>query len=156
MGDAMSLLQNPDFESGDSDHPWAPWKPRNAGDQVNPEVVYAPHGPHKARTGSHYLKFTTGQAHGSMAQRINVTMPSVTALAYVRAESGEVSGSLTIWDLDANPDNKISCDFTVGETWTQVIAVLGMKTTGANRPVLVEFYLTNIDAYLHIDSVTAF
>jgi hypothetical protein len=155
MGDAMSLLQNPEFESGQWDPPWAPWKPRNAADSVDLEVVYAPPG-RKARSGSRYLKFITSKPHGSVAQDIKVTMPSVTALAYVRAESGEMTGSLTITDLEANPDNQISYDFAVGETWTQVIAVLGMKTTGANRPVRVEFKLTTTNKYLHIDSVTAF
>jgi hypothetical protein len=149
MGDAMSLLQNPEFENGQTD----PWKPENSATDVQLLPVFDPDG---ARTGNRYAKFRTHKPHGSVAQRINVTMPSVTALAYVRAESGQVSGSLAISDLDANPDNKISAPFKVGETWTQVIAVLGMKTTGANRPVRVEFYLDTKDAFLHIDSVTAF
>jgi len=145
----MSLLQNPEFENGKTQ----PWYPENVHDAVYLEVLYEPH---KARTGTRFLRFTTSKPHASVAQDIKVTMPSVTALAYLRAGSGKVSGSLAISDLGANPDNKISAPFEVGETWTQVIAVLGMQTTGANRPVRVEFYLTTTDADMYIDSVTAF
>ena len=145
----MSLLQNPEFENGKTQ----PWHPENVHDAVKLEVLFDAH---KARTGSRFLSFRVSKPHASVAQEIKVTMPSVTALAYVRAGSGRVSGSLTISDLGANPDNKISAPIDVGETWTQVIAVLGMQTTGANRPVRVEFYLTTTDADMYIDSVTAF
>ena len=152
MGDAMSLLQNPDFESSQWVPAWAPWTPTNVADSVDLEVVFALPD-RKARSGSRYLKFKTDKPHGSVSQNIKVTMPSVTALAYVRAERGEMAGSLIISESGGN---QISYEFTVGETWTQVIAVLGMKTAGANRSVRVEFKLPTIDAYLHVDSVTAF
>ena len=143
----MSLLQNPDFESDLPD----PWKRENSATDVNLlPPVFDPDG---ARTGSRYLKFLTHAPHGSVAQNIKVTMPSVTALAYVRAERGEMTGSLIISEAGGN---QISAPFKVGETWTQVIAVLGMKNAGANRSVRVEFKLTTIDAFLHIDSVSAF
>ena len=152
MGDAMSLLQNPDFESSQWVPAWAPWTPTNVADSVDLEVVFALPD-RKARSGSRYLKFKTDKPHGSVSQNIKVTMPSVTALAYVRAERGEMTGWLIISESGGN---QISYEFTVGETWTQVIAVLGMKTANADRSVWVEFKLPTANAYLHVDSVTAF
>ena len=154
MGDAMSLLQNPDFESVQWDPPWKPWTARNVADSVNLEVVFALPD-RKARSGSRYLKFKTSKPNGSVSQDVKVTMPSVTALAYVRAERGEMTGWLIISEAEAG-GNQISYEFTVGETWTQVTAVLGMKNAGANRSVRVEFKLPTINAYLHVDSVSAF
>ena len=88
-----------------------------------------------------------------MAQDIRVAMPSVTVLAYVRAGGANVSGALAIWDLDANRNNYIP--FSVGQTWTQLTAVLGLEDT-ANRPVRIEFYNSSINTDLLVDSVSAF
>ncbi len=149
----MSLLQNPDFESG-----LTHWFRNNNGESVDPTVV-KDNGGHIVRSGTHYLKFKTSILHGSMAQDITVTMPSVTALAYLRAESTDVSGRLTIWDLDASdsdPHKNNSTPFKgVGQNWTQIIAILGLNTH-ANRHVRIELYLDTADANLFVDCVAAF
>jgi hypothetical protein len=88
-----------------------------------------------------------------MAQDIRVAMPSVTVLAYVRADGPNVSGALAIWDLDANRNNFIP--FTVGQTWTQLTTVLGLDNAAA-RPVRIEFYNSSINTDLLVDSVSAF
>jgi hypothetical protein len=143
----MSLLKNPDFETGQ-----APWDRNNNARAVDLEVI-----PDRttARTGSSYLRFRTAVPDGSIAQSITVTAPlSVTAIAYVRAKDTDVSGSLAIWDIDANV--QISAPFTVGQTWTQVVATLGMKSTGANHKITIEIYQDKPDLYLYVDSVNAF
>jgi hypothetical protein len=147
MGDAMSLLRNPDFESGQLQ----PWKLVVGADTAEHHVINEVD---KARTGSHCLKFKASTERSSVAQDIAVTMPSVTALAYVRADTIDVSGSLTIWDLAAN--RKISAPFKVGQTWAQVVAMLGRQNSGTNGPVRIELYLDTTGAFMYIDSVAAF
>jgi hypothetical protein len=145
----MSLLKNPDFEAGQSP---APWDRQHMPDAVDLEVITDPG---VARTGSNYLQFRTALAGGSISQDITVTAPSVTALAYVRGKDGSVTGSFAIWDLGANVT--ISAPFTADPTtWTQVVVMLGMKSTGANRPVRIELYQDKPNLYLRVDSVTAF
>jgi hypothetical protein len=145
----MSLLRNPDFESG-----LAPWE-HLFGGSVDLKVIGDTH---KARTGSHYLSFRVNEAHTSVSQDIHhVTMPSVTALAYVRAESSPVSGWLTIWDAPGatNQKNVSARILNVGQTWTQIVATLGRENP-ASGTVRIELYLDTIDAFMWIDSVTAF
>jgi hypothetical protein len=143
----MSLLKNPDFETGQ-----APWDRNNKPRAVDLEVILDKN---IARTGSNYLQFRTAESNGSIAQSITVTAPlSVTAIAYVRAKDASVTGSLAIWDIDANVQT--SAPFTVGQTWTQVVAMLGMKSTGANHKITIEIYQDNPDLYLYVDSVNAF
>jgi hypothetical protein len=90
-----------------------------------------------------------------VAQDITVTMPSVTALAYVRADTPiGMSGSLTIHDLAAA--QKISCPLEIGQTWTQIVVTLGRKTPGEKGDVRIEFYLDKTDKFIYIDSVAAF
>jgi hypothetical protein len=144
----MSLLKNPDFEAGQSP---APWDRQHMPDAVDLEVITDKS---IARTGSNYLQFRTAVANGSISQDITVTAPSVTALAYVRARDANVTGSLAIWDLGANVT--ISAPFAVGQAWTQVVVMLGMKSTGTNRPVRIELYQDKPDLYLCVDSVAAF
>jgi hypothetical protein len=83
-------------------------------------------------------------------------MPSITAIAYVRAAGPDVIGTFAIWDLDApNPTNN-HLDFTaVAGAWTQLVVVMGLPNT-ANRAVRIEFYNASIDKYLLVDSVAAF
>lgn len=147
----MSLLQNPDFESGFL----PPWKPQSgSSDTIQLKVI---NNTDNARTGSHYLRFKTSAEQGSVSQDIHVNVPSVTALAYVRAESDDVSGSLTIWDSPDTPgQTKISCPFKVGLTWTQIVAVLGRKTPTTNGTVRIELYLDTTQKFIWIDSVAAF
>lgn len=145
----MSFLKNPDFEAGQAP---APWDRQNKPDAVDLEVVTDRS---VARTGSNYLQFRTAVANGSIAQDITVTAPpSVTAIAYVRAKDANVTGSLAIWDIDASVS--ISAPFTVVQTWTQVVVMLGMKSTGANHKIRVELYQDNPNLYLYVDSVNAF
>jgi hypothetical protein len=142
----MSLLKNPDFEAGQ-----APWDRQNMPGAVDLEVIA---NKAVARTGSNYLQFRTAEAQGSISQDVTVTAPSVTAIAYVRAKDTSVTGSLAIWDIGANAS--IDAPFTVGQTWTQIVVMLGMKSTGANRPIRIELYQDTTDLYLYVDSVTAF
>src|SRR5215471_2787918 len=117
----MSLLKNPDFESGRLQPGWE----HGIGERVDLNVIPDTD---KARTGSNYLSFRATRGQSSVKQDIQVTMPSVTALAYVRAESNDVSGSLAIWDAPGTDnEKKISYDFTVGQTWTQIVATLGRQ-----------------------------
>lgn len=149
----MSLLQNPDFESG----VLSPWKAQSgSGDTVDLKVI---NDTDKARTGSHYLRFRTGAGQSSVAQDIQVNVPSVTALAYVRAdaETNEVSGSLTIWDSPGTTDQKkVSFPFKVGQSWMQIVAVLGRKIPSTNGTVRIELYLDTTHEFMRIDSVAAF
>jgi hypothetical protein len=147
MGDAMSLLENPDFESGKLQ----PWKLVLGADTAEQQVV---NDTDKARTGSHFLSLGAPRERSSVAQDITVRMPSVTALAYVRAETIDVSGALAIHDLAAN--RHISVPFKVNQTWTQVVAMLGRETPSANGPVRIELYLDTTHASMYIDSVAAF
>jgi hypothetical protein len=143
----MSLLKNPDFETGQ-----APWDRNNMPGGIDLEVI-----PDKrvARSGLNFLQFRTAESNGSIAQSITVTAPpSVTAIAYVRAKDANVSGSLAIWDIDANVTSSVP--FTVGPTWTQVVVMLGMTSTGANHRIRIELYLEDTDLYLYVDSINAF
>jgi len=143
----MSLLKNPDFESG-----LQSWTQISGG----PADIGVPSDTDKARTGSRYLRFRATTAQSSVGQDIQVTMPSVTALAYVRAESNNVSGSLAIWDLPGTPNaKKISAPFTVGQTWTQIVATSARRNP-ANGAVRIELYLDTTHAFIWIDSVNAF
>jgi hypothetical protein len=145
----MSLLMNPDFETGQE-----PWDRQNMPGAVDLEVITDKN---VARTGSKYLQFRTAEANGSIAQTTPpVTAPrSVTAIAYVRAKDANVSGSLAIWDLDASIST--SAPFTaVGQTWTQVVVMLGMKSRGANHKIRIELYQDKPNLYLYVDSVNAF
>jgi hypothetical protein len=150
MGDAMSLLQNPDFENGDNPKPW------RAVSEFETVKLEVGNDTHIARTGARYLKFRAAKMDSSVAQDIEVSIPSVTALGYVRADTIDVSGRLTIWDLAANPLKKIEFPFKVGQTWTQIVATLGRKTPGTKGLVRIELYLDTTDAFMFIDSVTAF
>jgi|SRR5215467_4158685 len=145
----MSLLQNPDFES----NRLQPWKAVAEFDTVKLEVG---NDTHIARTGAHFLRFRAANEHSSVGQDIEVTMPSVTALAYVRAETIDVSGSLTIWDLVPVPNKKIVAPFKVDQTWTQIVATLGRETPDRKGLVRIELYLDTKDVFMLIDSVTAF
>jgi hypothetical protein len=143
----MSLLENPDFETGQS-----PWDRENMPGAVDLEVILDQN---VARTGSSYLQFRTAVANGSIAQTITVTPPrSVTAIAYVRSKDDNVTGSLAVWDMDANVS--VSAPFTAGQTWTQVVAMVGMRSTGANHKIRIEIYQAKPNLYLYVDSVNAF
>ena len=148
-GNAMSLLKNPDFENGQ-----ASWDRNNMPRAVDLEVITDKN---IARTGANFLQFRTAEPMGSVAQSAKVAVaapPSVTAIAYVRAKDTMVSGALAVWDLDANLS--ASVPFTVGTAWTQVVAMLDMKSTGLNRTIRIEIYQDKPDLYLYVDSVNAF
>jgi hypothetical protein len=145
----MSLLRNPDFESDRLQ----PWKAVAEFDTVKLEVG---NDTHIARTGARFLRFRAAKEHSSVGQDIEVTMPGVTALAYVRADTTDVSGSLTIWDLVPVPNKKIVAPFKVGQTWTQIVATLGRETPDRKGLVRIELYLDTTDAFMLVDSVAAF
>jgi hypothetical protein len=147
----MSLLANPGFESPTSA---APWDRMNLPNTVDFNIIKPAS---VARSGEYCLRFKTSQPGGSMGQDTgNLTIPSVTVLAYVSAEGpNPVSGRLAIWELDPGADQNNWTDFNAQPgQWTLVTCVKQIMTPPSR--IRVEFYLNTTNAYLYIDSVNAF
>jgi hypothetical protein len=80
----------------------------------------------------------------------------IAVLAWVRAapRGPNVSGTLTIWQLNvdpANPANHPNTEFTVNTTWTLIAGSIDMLSTSYS--MRVEFYLQSITNALDIDCV---
>jgi hypothetical protein len=145
----MSLLLNPSFEEGT-----AAWQRLNEANAVNFSVETDPERKIPV-SGQNYLRFRSAVSGGSMAQDVTIAMPSITALAFVRAAPGvgQVAGAFAIWDLNAN--RNVSVNFTVGEAWVPLTAMLSFANA-ASRPVRIEMYVSTVNVDLYVDGVNAF
>jgi hypothetical protein len=143
----MSLLQNPNFESGSFSLPWKKINFQNSvivnvGSSVGPPPY----------SGSN-VAFVVSQANGgSIGQDVTgVNAPSLSAFAYV---SGGPSGSLAIWNLTTNV--AVATPFTSpAGSWLLVTNTLDLSNT-PNANVRFEIYVNTIGQQLMVDNVNLF
>lgn len=133
----MSYLENPGFESVDEG-----WVPLNLAGSVQYGTLF---NPAVAKSGNAVYFFRTTAPGGSVAQDVAVLAPSVSCFAWLRAENGVANGTLTIWRL--NTGHETSVRFSVGQEWTLVTNVMGLRYGGAvsSQKLRVEFYLSTIN-----------
>jgi hypothetical protein len=152
----MSYLLNPSFEEGKEGPPWQRINIANAVEfdiastvPDSPAVV--------AKSGSFFLRARSSVPGGSIAQDFVVQgVRSISAFAWVRAESVPASGALALWQLGP-PDRPNMANFAANNSdWTLVTNVLDLTDVDAVKTVRVEFYLNTSDAWLLVDSVNAF
>jgi hypothetical protein len=144
----MSYLENPSFESIDEG-----WAPLNLPGSVQYGTLFDPA---VAKSGNAVYYFRTSTPDGSVAQDVTVLAPSVSCFAWLRAETGVAEGALTIWRL--NTGHETSARFQVGQQWTLVTNVMGLRVGGVvtQQALRVEFYLSTVNVNLFIDSTNLF
>jgi hypothetical protein len=148
-GDRMAFLRNPSFELGTQF-----WRPLNfapdvtftVGPSVNPPPV----------TGANIAAVVSLVSGGSIAQDVQVDVPSVSCFASVSSVTGS-TGSLNIWNLTLGtvvPGVSVSAmPFTATPDWQLVVNTLDI---GGPALVRVEFYVTTAGGELSIDNVVLF
>jgi hypothetical protein len=144
-----NLLLNPSFEGESGD-----WQPMNQADAVTLQWMSDPA---QAKDGSGFLRISTAQRDGSLAQ--DVILPwsngrSYTCQAWVRAAPGgaaTVDGALALWALGGQSAEVNSAEFTAGPDWTLVQVTLPVQQSG-HQTLRAELYLHSTDMELDVDA----
>lgn len=152
-GYTMAFLANANFDSAAG---YTPWFKCNLSENVLLAVVQDG----SAKSGTAFLRASTTAAGGSVAQDIRSlpNVPSMGVYAWVRASPGApapVSGTLTIWELNATGNNNHpNAPFVAGNDWILVANAIDFQQASPN--IRVEFYVNNVaPAQLDIDCVIA-
>src|SRR4029453_8161589 len=120
-----------------------------------------------AYSGSTFLRVSPTAPTGSVAIDLNVLRrvpgtndfsadSDIAVWAWVRTAPGgpNVSGSLTVWQLEVDPSepgNPPSTGFSVNNTWTLVANAIDLAP--GSYDLRVEFYLDTVGTSLDIDCV---